>query len=110
MILFGTSQNPQILPTSRHEEVMQDPPEERYDRTPESYTEFIRAVRGGAAAGADFAGYAGPLTELVLLGNLAVRSQGTVHWDAADRTVTNRPELNELLSKEHRTGWELPSA
>ena len=77
---------------------------------PESYTEFVRAVRGGPAAGANFAGYAVPLTELVLLGNLAVRGQKPVEWDADSRTVTNASELNDMLSKNYRSGFGLQAA
>lgn len=110
IILFGTSRYPEILPASRHEEVMADPPEQRYERTPESYTEFVRAVRGGPPAQANFADYAAPLSELVLLGNLAVRSQDTIEWDDESRTVTNRSDLNEMLSKEHRSGWEVAAS
>lgn len=52
--------------------------------------------------------YACPLTETVLLGNVAVRyPRQQLHWDADRMQFTNLPEANRWLKREYRSGWEL---
>jgi len=43
-----------------------------------------------------------------LLGVIAIRSQQRLEWDGAQETITNAPELNEMLSREYRSPWKLP--
>jgi predicted dehydrogenase len=52
-------------------------------------------------------GYSGPLTELVLLGNLAIRTGKRIEWDSENLCVTNVPEANQYVRRECRKGWEL---
>ncbi len=63
--------------------------------------EWIEACKGGAPAGANF-DYAGPLTEMVLLGNLAVRTGKRIEWDSANLRCTNVPEANAFVRKKYR--------
>ena len=63
--------------------------------------EWIEACKGGVPAGANF-DYAGPLTEMVLLGNLAVRSGKRIEWDSKKMLCTNVPEVNEYVRKQYR--------
>jgi hypothetical protein len=63
--------------------------------------EWIEACKGGTPAGANFE-YSGPLTEMVLLGNLAVRTGKKIEWDAAKLRCTNVPEANEFVRKQYR--------
>ena len=63
--------------------------------------EWIEACKGGAPAGANF-DYSGPLTEMVLLGNLAVRTEKRIEWDAKNMACTNVPEANALVRKTYR--------
>lgn len=52
--------------------------------------------------------YAGPLTEAVLLGNIAVRYRGQkMTWDADAMKITNHKEANQWLTREYRDGWEI---
>jgi hypothetical protein len=66
--------------------------------------EWLAACRGGPPAGANF-GDAGPLTEAVLLGNLAVRLNKRIEWDSAGLRATNAPEATALVKREYRQGW-----
>lgn len=50
---------------------------------------------------------AGPLTELALLGNVAVLSGKPVEWDVEAMEVRNEPESNRLLRRPYRKGWQL---
>jgi len=53
--------------------------------------------------------YAGPFTESVLLGNVALRFPGQrLEWDAANTKITNVPEANQYVVHNYRNGWTLP--
>lgn len=59
-----------------------DPIEVDFPKSPGQFDEFVRAIQGGEPAMSNFPDYAGPLTETVLLGNLAVWAEGrTVGWN-----------------------------
>jgi hypothetical protein len=52
--------------------------------------------------------YAGPLTEIVLLGVLALRAPGRrLEWDSVNMQVKNAPELNAYVHSEYRKAWAL---
>jgi len=70
------------------------------------YVGWADACRGEGKTTSHF-DYAGPLTEAVLLGTVAVRVPGEVlRWDAAALKVTNSPKADALLRKTYRKGWE----
>jgi hypothetical protein len=68
--------------------------------------DFFRACRGGAPACSNF-DHAGPLAEIVLLGNLAILAgQGRrIEWDGPALRCTNLPEINRHVKTEYRAGW-----
>lgn len=72
--------------------------------------EFVSTVKGEYKTGttSNF-GYAGRLTETILVGNLAVRAgEGQrIEWDAKNLKSTNVPELNKYVQREYREGWTL---
>lgn len=53
--------------------------------------------------------YAAPLTEVMLLGNVALRTgQGErIHYDGEAGRVTNSADANQYLHREERQGWSL---
>ncbi|MCA9048445.1 MAG: Gfo/Idh/MocA family oxidoreductase [Planctomycetaceae bacterium] len=52
--------------------------------------------------------YGGPLTEAVLLGNIAVRYRGSkLTWDADSLCITSHEEANKWLRREYRDGWNI---
>ncbi len=70
------------------------------------YLQWLEAIRGHGQPSAAF-GYAGPLTELVLLGCLATRFPKTdLHWDAKALKFTNHDPANAFVRKEYRKGFE----
>jgi len=71
------------------------------------YTEWTGAILGRGRTACPFS-YAGPLTEAVLLGNVAFRFGKMLHWDAPKLAVTNGPTADRLLKRAYRTGWEVP--
>lgn len=51
--------------------------------------------------------HAGPFTEMVLLGNLAVRLNKKVEWDTKSLSSPNCPEAAKLIKRDYREGWVL---
>jgi predicted dehydrogenase len=62
--------------------------------------------------------YSGPLTETVLMGNLAIRSYGLrlnkdfpgrkkLLWDGTNMKITNFEEGNQFVKRTYRDGWSL---
>lgn len=70
------------------------------------HREWIRAVKTGRPASSDFA-YAGPLTEVALLGNVAFRAGCRLDWDAARLRAPNCPAADRFIQHEYRAGWKL---
>ena len=70
------------------------------------YGEWLDACKGGAAALGNW-DYSGPLTEFVLLGNLAVRTGKKIEWDGANLKAKNCPEAEQFMKREYRKGWAL---
>lgn len=69
--------------------------------------ELCRAIRGeGAKPVSNFEDHAGPLTEMVLAGNLAVRLAKKIDWDSKNLNVRGLPEARALLKRKYRSGWE----
>ncbi len=100
-------EDPRLYPRQLHDEVMASPPAETYPRTDGVYKEWTEACKGNGKTGSGFAEHSGPLTEMVLLGNLAVRTGVPLEWDAAAGRVTNYEPANQLLQAEYRKGWKL---
>jgi len=50
---------------------------------------------------------AGPLTEMVLLGNVALQAGKPITWDCKAMKVTNAPNANAFIRREYRPGWTL---
>ena len=69
------------------------------------HREWLKACRDGSPTTCNF-DYSGPLSECVLLGNVAFRSGKKVVWDATN-LKTDHPESQAYISKEYRQGWEV---
>jgi predicted dehydrogenase len=107
----GKILNDDILPVSLRKSYK--PPEPYIPSSPGHEEEWILACKGGEPAGSDFE-WAGPLTETVLLGNIAIRNEvkekmggQTMLWDAEKFSFTNMPEADQFLHCEYRKGWSL---
>lgn len=69
--------------------------------------DWIRACKDGKPASSSFE-YGGPLTEMVLLGVLAMWFKDTpLEWDPVNLKVTNLPEADKLIHPPFRDGWAL---
>jgi predicted dehydrogenase len=70
------------------------------------YTEWTSAIIGQGQTSCPFS-YSGPLTETVLLGNVAYRTGKTIEWDSEQLKATNVPEADRLIRREYRSGWSV---
>ncbi|MEP2776590.1 MAG: Gfo/Idh/MocA family oxidoreductase [Luteolibacter sp.] len=69
--------------------------------------ELCRAIRGeGPKPVSNFEDHAGPLTEMVLAGNLAVRTGKRIDWDMENMEARGMPEVKVLVKRQYRAGWE----
>jgi predicted dehydrogenase len=100
-------ENPRLLDEARQAEITANPPPKKYARTEGSYAEWIAACKGGPPAGSNFADLAGPLTEMVLLGNLAVRTGQALDVDPRTGEVKNAAIPEDYVKPTYRPGWSL---
>ena len=98
----STGNDPRLLPESRHRSYKRPPKTEK--RSIGHYEEWVEACKGGEPAGIEFE-YGSLLTEIVLLGNIAVRTGQKLDWDG--NRFTNNEEANNYLSEPYQNGWEL---
>jgi predicted dehydrogenase len=68
--------------------------------------EWIAACQGGQPASCNF-DVAGLLTEVVLLGNIAIRTGKKLYWDAEKLKFTNDEDANKYIREPYRSGWSL---
>lgn len=120
-------QDPQLLPTSRTNEVHVP---QKYPRVPGGadghYGQWVEACLAGYGkmeVDSPFIEYAVPLTQSILMANLAIRSfdyreptadgkdfnypgRGiTLQWDAKNMKVINFDAANQFVKRTYRTGW-----
>ncbi len=96
--------SPMLIPQSRHDEYKRPP--KTLPRSVGHYQEWIEACKNGTPTRSNF-GFAGPLTEAVLLGMVCVRAGGAkLEWDSQN-LKTSLPAANDYIHYEYRKGWEL---
>jgi len=81
-------------------------PEPFIEKSKGHHAEWIHACKTGEPTTCNFE-YAGWLTEANHLGNVAYRAGKKIEWDAANLKATNAPEVEPLIRREYRKGWNL---
>ena len=95
-----------IIPEAKMKEFKAPP--KTLPRSIGHYKEWVEACKGAEIVPGSNFGYSGPMTEAILLGNIALWYSGQkLLWDAAKMQFTNKPEANRLLHYRCRKGWEL---
>jgi Oxidoreductase family, C-terminal alpha/beta domain/Oxidoreductase family, NAD-binding Rossmann fold len=105
-ILSGfRNENPRIIPEEKMNIYMKGEPipKENTDRNNDTW---IDAFRNKTQSPGSFL-LAGPITETILLGGVALRAGRKVEYDSPTMKITNFPEANKYLIREYRKGWEL---
>jgi predicted dehydrogenase len=107
----GKMLNHRLIPEARMKEYKK--PSSTLPRSPGHHKEWLSACKGGPPAGSNFE-VSGPMAEVVLLGNIAVRmgqqlyEKGLkLYYDGPNMRVTNMPEANKYIRREYRKGWTL---
>lgn len=102
----------ELLPEERAMEYGRPP--KKLEPSPGHYVEWINACKGGAQKPGSNFDWAGPLTEVVLLGNIALRlklrgevAKHKLLWDPEKFAITNLPAANQYLKRNYREGWKL---
>lgn len=103
LLCGGAGGKPRLL-GQPHAEVSQPPA--TLPRSPGHHREWLDACKGGKAAGSNFA-YGARLTEIVLLGVLALRTGRRIDWDAANLTAKGVPGAEGIIKESYRKGWEI---
>jgi predicted dehydrogenase len=104
MLCGGWSGAPRLLPLSRHNALKRPP--KTIPRSIGHRAEWIQACKdrrpGDAKAGFE---YSGPFVEALLVGNLAVRLQQPIEWEAKSLRALNAPQAAPLIRKHYRPGF-----
>jgi hypothetical protein len=85
-------------------------PAKTIPRSPGIMAEWFAAIKAGQKSTTDFSAYSGPLTEVMLLANIALRFKDAkiaLHWDPVKMEFPNLPEANPFVHKTYRAGWSL---
>ncbi len=104
-ILAGfRGENPVLIPETKMKDLITT-------QTPEAATRrgndvWTEAFKNKTQSPGSFL-YAGPVTETILLGAVALRAKKKVEYDSVNMKITNVPEANQFLTREYRPGWEL---
>ncbi|UZR92599.1 Gfo/Idh/MocA family protein [Chondrinema litorale] len=103
--------NPTLLPSSKMKDFKE--PKQTLDRVEDGHQRsWVAACKGGKPASSNF-DYAGPLTETVLMGNLAIKSyylengRKKLLWDGKNMKITNFKPANDFVKRQYRDGWTL---
>ncbi|MCA9150524.1 MAG: Gfo/Idh/MocA family oxidoreductase [Planctomycetales bacterium] len=92
---------PHLLPTAKFADTKIEPePEDNH------YQQWVAACKGNGETSTPFS-YAGPLTETVLLGNVAIRLQAAIEWDSANLRATNLTAADAFIRRTYRDGWKV---
>jgi predicted dehydrogenase len=98
------SGSPHIIPEKKRREY--EPPEPTIPRSAGHHRDWLDACKGGPPASSNFE-YGARLTEIALLGVVALRTGATIHWDAPNMKATNLPQADQLIHGHFRKGWEI---
>jgi predicted dehydrogenase len=107
MVSGNYCDGPRIVPEDKHRAF--PVPDKKLPRLKGTHQQdFLKALKEGKPASSDFE-YGAKLTEMLFVGCLAERAGPgkKVEWDGAAMKCTNLPELNAMVKREYRKGWEL---
>ena len=95
---------PRLLPKSLQDSTAK--PAQKLPRIPNEDHEmnWVDAAKGKTQASCPFE-YASRLTEVMLLGVVALRAGKKINYDGAAMRITNLPPANDLLTRQYRQGW-----
>jgi hypothetical protein len=93
-----------LLPESEFPEYV--PPAPTLARSSGHWEEWFNAIAGGPTPGANLVS-SGLITEVVLLGNVALRAGKRLEWDPAAFAFPNAADAAQFLRRDYRGGWTI---
>lgn len=96
---------PQVVPGTAQEGFQLSPLQ--MEDPDNHHQQWLAAIRNQKVTDCPFS-YGARLTSLCLLGNVAVRLNQPLTWDAANQAFSDSPKANKLLTTSQRAGWALP--
>ncbi|MGH7970124.1 MAG: Gfo/Idh/MocA family protein, partial [Limisphaerales bacterium] len=81
-------------------------PAKSLPRSKGHHRDWVDACKGGTPASSNFE-YGAALTEVGLLGLVAMRVGKKMEWDSKAMKATNAPEADKFLKETYRSGWEV---
>src|SRR5438034_832309 len=97
---------PRLLPKSLHESFGKPPQKLPRIAGQAHEMNWADACKGKVEASCPFE-YAARLTEVMLLGIVALRAGRKIYYDAPNMRVTNALQANDFLRREYRQGWSI---
>jgi hypothetical protein len=79
----------------------------RWCNSSSHHQEWIRACKGGPPTFCGFERFASVLTEIMLVGNLALRTGKKIEWNAEKMEANQCPEAEPFVKRRYRKGWEI---
>jgi len=104
MMCGGWGGSPRIIPERMMQEY--ERPEKTLARSKGHHRDWLDACKGGKPASSNF-NYAGVMTEVVLLGNVALRTQEKLAWNGKAMKAPNAPKAEEYINPQYENGWTL---
>ena len=95
---------PRIIPDAKMDAYQR--PAKTIPRSKGHHRDWLEACKGGKPASSNFE-YGARLTEIVLLGNVALRTGKRIEWDSVNLKAKNAPEADRLIKEQYRSGWEI---
>jgi predicted dehydrogenase len=97
--------NPKLIPLTKMNSFQ--PPPKTLPRSPGNEREWLDACKGSKEKPGGNFEFSGPVTETLLLGNVASRMGQRLTWDRSSLKVTNSEIAQKFVRPERRSGWEL---
>jgi predicted dehydrogenase len=100
--------SPRLLPEKLMQEYKRPP--KTIPRSPGIMEEWFASIKAGKKSSTDFGDYGSRLTEVMLLGIVALRfkdAKVALQWDPVKLEFPNLPEANPFVHRTYRTGWSL---
>ncbi len=100
----GWGGSPRIIPETKMQEYKR--PAKTIARSKGHHRDWLDACKGGPPASSNF-NYSGPMTEVILLGNVALRAREKLAWNAEKMKATNSDKADQYIKPEFHNAWTI---
>ncbi|MBN2270227.1 MAG: Gfo/Idh/MocA family oxidoreductase [Sedimentisphaerales bacterium] len=100
----GWGGSPRIIPENKMQQYKR--PSKILERSNGHHRDWVDACKGGKQPHGGF-DYSGPMTEVILLGNVALRTGEKLTWNGKDMKATNCPSADKYIKPEFHNGWTI---